>query len=246
MFSKKKLRTILEDPTSTGFLITNDILAFVTILSVIAIVLETVPTLSHLTPWFDTVEYITVALFTLEYCARIYASPRKRDYVFGFFGIIDLLAIVPTYLTLANFTFLKTARVLRILRFLRMIRIAKITKMRTASDTEDNVSLYWLNIGIYFLALTCAVLLLGGLMYIIEEGNSAFASIPLGMLWATKVVLGGLGGTSLAQVPVTALGETVAIFARFCGLLLLGLLIHVTGNVLRISLLGKNQKNREF
>ena len=116
----------------------NDILAAFTILSVISIVLETVPAFVHLKPLFDTVEYTTVAVFTLEYFARMYAAPRKRDYIFGFFGIIDLLAIAPTYLTLANFTFLKTARVLRILRFLRAIRLAKIAELRTFSEVENN------------------------------------------------------------------------------------------------------------
>jgi len=242
VFLKKKLRVILEDPASRGFLMVNDILAAFTILSVISIVLETVPAFVHLKPLFDTVEYTTVAVFTLEYFARMYAAPRKRDYIFGFFGIIDLLAIAPTYLTLANFTFLKTARVLRILRFLRAIRLAKIAELRTFSEVENNASLYWLNIGIYFLALMCVVLFLGGLMYVVEEGNADFSSIPLGMLWATKVVLGGLGGSTIAQVPATALGEGVAIFTRFCGLLLLGLLIHVVGNVIRLGLLGKTRK----
>lgn len=241
---KEKIRSSLENTHDNHFLVANDLLAFFTILSVIGIVLETVP---DLRPWkfvFNFIEYATVIVFTVEYIARVYAARKKTKYVFSFFGIIDILSILPTYFGLANLTFLKTARIVRILRFLRMVRLAKVSRSSSLRDPEDSSSLYKLNIGIYFLTLVGIVLFLGSLIYIVEEGNQAFSSIPMGMVWASKVVLGGLGGVTSIQIPVTAMGEALTLLARFCGLLLFGLLINVVGNVTRTFLLGNSSGER--
>lgn len=231
------LHKIFYDPNSPGFVLVNDFLAGLTLLSVVSIILETVPALSNYTPLFNGIEYVTVFFFTLEYLARIIAKRRDAGaYAFSFFGIVDLLAIVPTYIGFTNLTFLKTARVLRILRLLRMVRLAKVARSMAHKrrDLEDFHSVYRLNIGIYFFTLLSAVVLFGTFIYIAEGNREVFTSIPLGMIWAMKPLMGGVAQTE----PITIAGEMVAILARFTGLILFGLLLAIMGNMVKRWLFG--------
>jgi len=230
----------LYKPQTKSFAFVNDFLAVVTLISVFSLILETVPRFENFIPVFNAIEYGAVFFFTLEYLTRVLLNKRQMSsYVFSFFGIIDLLAIVPTYLGFSNLTFLKTARILRILRLLRMIRLAKIARFETQkrNDLEDYGAIYRLNIGIYFFSLFCAVTLFGTLIYIVEGHNPTFSTIPSAMLWAIKPLLGGIA----QQMPATALGEIVAILARFTGLILFGLLIAIIGNSVRRLMFGSHE-----
>ncbi|MBX2866519.1 ion transporter [Candidatus Kaiserbacteria bacterium] len=234
------IRRALYEPGTRPFVIVNDILALLTLVSVFSLILETVPRLAAYAPYFTAIEYIAVFFFTLEYLARI-AVNRKQvsSYVFSFFGIIDLLAIIPTYLGFSNLTFLKTTRILRILRLLRMIRLAKIARFGSEKrrDLEEYGDIYRLNVGIYFFALFSSIILFGTLIYIVEGTNPTFSSIPSAMLWALKPLLGGV-----AQIePVTVLGQIVAVLARFTGLILFGLLIAVIGNSVKRLMFGSKK-----
>lgn len=236
----QSLYKIFYDPTSPGFAPVNDFLAGLTLLSVVSIILETVTVLSEYELIFNTIEYVTVFFFTLEYIARIIAKKRNAgSYAFSFFGIIDLLAILPTYLGFTNLTFLKTARVLRILRLLRMVRLAKVTRTLSHKrhDLEDFQSLYRWNIGIYLFALLSTVVFFGTLIYIVEGNKETFTNIPLGMLWSMKLLLGGVAQAK----PATVAGELIAIMARFSGLVLLGLLLAITGNIVKRWLFGTDK-----
>jgi len=172
--------------------------------------------------------------FGLEYIGRLHASTPKRKYALSFFGMIDLISILPTLLGLGNFTFLKSARALRIIRMLRMFRLAKIA--RTNTIAEEHMSVLSINILIYFSTLLFALLVTGTLMYLVEGGQSAFVSIPAGMWWSLKVFMAGIPVVE----PVTAIGEFLFVLIRFVGLLLLGLLIGVVGNVFRVLVMGKS------
>lgn len=232
-----RLHALFYEPESRGFVVVNDFLALLTLVSVFSLILETVPRFAAYAPVFTVIEYVTVFFFSLEYLARIIAERRDAGaYLFSFFGVIDLLAIVPTYLGIANLTFLKTARVLRILRLLRMVRLAKIARSmkRRKKDLENYYTIYRLNISIYFFSLLSAVIVLGTLIYIAEGTNPAYGSIPLGMLWAIKPLMGGVAQSE----PVTVAGEFIAILARFVGLILFGLLIAIIGNVVKRLLFG--------
>jgi len=232
-----EIRDSFYNPQSKNFVRVNNFLAFLTIVSVFFIVLETVTSLSLYKGFFRIVEYITVFFFTLEYLGRLLTAPNKIKYATGFFGIIDLVAIIPTFFHLANLSFLKAARTIRILRFLRMIRLVKMVRVKNG-DNEMRRDVNKLTVQIYFLTLFSAVLFFGSLIYFVEGSNPAFANIPLGMLWATKLTLGGIGQT----VPATILGEMVSIGARFTGLLLFGLLIHIVGKFFEKILLGVNSE----
>lgn len=230
-------RAVFYNANSPWFKVVNDVLAAVTIIAVLSIVLETVPSFAPYIHFFRIVEYIAVIIFTLEYIGRVIANKGHiKKYVFGYFGIIDLLSIVPTYLALTNVLFFKSVRVVRILRLLRMIRIAKLARSTEHApiDPEEHAHIYKLSVRIYFLALIASVTIFGTLMYVVEGSRPEFASIPLSMLWAAKVSLGGVA----QHMPTTSLGDLVTIAARFSGLALFGLMVSIIGGSLRWILFG--------
>jgi voltage-gated potassium channel len=233
---KAKLRDVFYNSESKSFLIINDGLALLTLISTFAIILETVSGLASYKSLLDGIEYVAVFFFTLEYLGRIIASNRKARYIFSFFGIIDLISIVPTYFGLANLTFLKTTRVLRLLRFLRMIRLTKVARAESQhiKDFEEHSKLYKLNIQIYFFALFSAIILSAALLYALEGHQAHTANIPMAMLWTARIIMSGV-----VQVEVSTLaGELVIILTRFTGLILFGLLIHVVGSAAKRLLFG--------
>ena len=104
-----------------------DIVLIVAIsLSILISFVETVPSLARTFKLvLEILEFLLTFFFTVEYIARVYCSPRKRDYVLSFFGIIDLLAILPPYLSY----FLPNARYWMLLRSFRFIRIFRSSRM---------------------------------------------------------------------------------------------------------------------
>jgi len=219
--------------TKKSHVLVNDFLALLTIISIVSLVLETVPSLEAYFPVFIFIEWFAVIVFSGEYLYRLRMSNPAWRYSVSFFGIVDLVSILPTILGLGNFTFLKSARALRIIRMLRMLRLAKVTRSKVVS--EESMGVMSLSILIYFATLVFALLITGTAMYLVEGSQSAFSSIPAGMWWSLKVFLSGI---SVAE-PVTAVGEFFFVITRFIGLLLLGLLIGVVGNLFRTLVMGK-------
>lgn len=232
----RELKKYFTDPKSAHYFLVSDILAFFTVLSILAIVLETVPGLEKYKGIFLIIEWVSVAVFTFEYVIRVMASRPWHAYSFSFFGVIDLVAILPTFLGVGNLTFLKSARVLRILRFLRMVRLAKLSRV-SPKEIEESYGVFVLNIGIYFSLLLTALLLFGTALFVVEETAESFISIPASMWWSFKVFIGSIP----VDAPLSALGGVLYVLARFCGLILLGILIGVVGNIFRATLLGERK-----
>ena len=244
-------RGTFNDINSQYFVVVNDFFAVLTIISILTIVLETVEGLFGYRHIFLLIEYITVFFFTLEYIGRVIAAKRPWKYVFSFFGIIDLIAIVPTFLGIANFTFLKSVRLLRLLRFLRMVRLAKLLRIQKKhEDIEKNGhdQLFGLTMQIYLVTLFCMILMSGTLIWFAEGDREVYANIPLSMIWSSKVLLGGVP----QAMPQTIWGEIITIMTRFVGLILFSLLISIVGGSVTRLLLGteelrkrkKGKKNR--
>jgi voltage-gated potassium channel len=231
-------RKAFYDSNSNLFVLVHDFLSVAIILSIIAIILESVSQLSQFNHIFLSVEYIAVALFSLEYIGRIIGSQKKLSYIFSFFGLIDLISILPTLLQLTNLTPLKSLRALRILRFLRMVRLAKVVRFEHLErhSKDDRAAIIKLNLQIYFWTLVFTVTILGTLMYIFEEGNPRFESIPLSMLWTLENLFdGSISGVT----PQSYAGIATFIAARFISYILLGFLIHIIGTLISHVLLGK-------
>lgn len=233
-------RALLRTDTAT-FRIVNDGLALVTIVSIVALVLETVDSLQGFQFWFGVVEWVAVFIFIIEYVARITVTRPAWRYVVSFYGLIDLVAIIPSVLGLGNATYLKSARALRIIRLLRIARLVKVGRqLQTREGITASTNMVGLQIGIYGATLLCALLFTGALMYVLEPSAGTFASIPAAMWWSLQVFLGGFS----VAVPTTVAGEVGYVVTRFVGLLLLGLLIGMVGNIFR-SLLFPDQKWQE-
>ena len=212
-------------------------LAIATIIAVLLVAVETVPSLAPYLPYFTFAEYVLVVIFSLEYLIRIYQAPSKLKYIFSFFGLIDLIAILPSMLGFANLTFLKAGRAVRIIRLLRILRLAKLSKSSKKSPAPESVYLY--NIEIYVAALTIATLILGSLFYIFENHQAAGASIPAGMYWSLKAILGGI----VYAQPETTGGSITLVLTRLTSLVLLGLLINLAGTIMRKVLIGSEKDN---
>lgn len=227
--STPRSKKTFEEMTPGG---TEHVLALTTLVAVATVALETVPALSPYSDLFYGLEIAVVTIFSLEYVTRLYYSQNRLRYVFSFFGIIDLLAILPSFLGLTNLTFLKAARALRIIRLLRMLRLAKFAQIKRRKNAAQ--SLYKINLEIYSATLLVATLLLGALFYVFETDQVAAQDIPSGMWWALRAILGGI---SYPQ-PETLGGMVTLILARFTSMLLLGMLLGLIGTMLRKVLIG--------
>lgn len=241
MVKIKSVYSALYNPSSKYFLAVNDILAALTLISIAGVVLSTVDSLSAYQPYFTFIEFTTVSIFTLEYFARIYAHGKQwRKYMTSFYGIVDLLAIAPTYLGLSNLTALKSARIFRVLQLFRALRILKVTHLADLGLDEEpaDARLYRITVQIYFFTLFSAALIFGTLIHLFEPEMPAFSNIPLSMLWATKPLMGGVAQTE----PMTVAGNIVVALTRFTGLMLFGLLVNLVGSSLNRFILGKPKR----
>lgn len=200
---------IFEADTRGGKLF--DVALFIAImLSVAATILSSVESIqATVGSWLTAANWLVTVLFTIEYGLRLYCAKKPVRYARSFFGVVDLLAILPTYLSL----FIPGTRFLDVIRILRMLRIFRVMKMVQYVNDGDLL----LNalvasrrkIGIFLFAVLTLVVILGSLMYVIEgaEENSGFTSIPAGIYWAI-VTLTTVGYGDIS--PQTGLGQTLA------------------------------------
>ncbi|WP_222619606.1 MULTISPECIES: ion transporter [Pontibacter] len=208
MTLKQKLYTVVfESETPAGK--TFDILLLILILvSVTTVSLETVTYLRKLyLPYFQRLEWAFTILFTLEYLLRIYSSPKPFKYIFSFFGLVDLISIIPTYLSL----FIVGAQYFLVVRVLRLLRLARIFKL-THFINEGQVLTRALRasftkIAVFIGTVLLLVVIIGSMMYVIEGAASGFTSIPKSIYWAI-VTLTTVGYGDIA--PATPLGQILA------------------------------------
>lgn len=163
---------------------------------------------------FQALEWAFTALFALEYGLRLYSSPKPLRYAFSFFGLIDLLAVLPAFLALA----FEDAQYLMIVRVIRMIRIFRVLKLRQYL-TQANFLLTALRasrrkIIVFLVTVSSLVTVFGTLMYVIEGPANGFTSIPTSIYWAV-VTLTTVGFGDIT--PKTPLGQMVATLVMITG-----------------------------
>lgn len=145
--------------------------------------LETVDTLSEqYATVFNWCEIVVTAIFTLEYLGHLLTTRRKLSYVFSFWGLIDLVSIVPTFFQVANVTALKSARMLRVLRVLRVMRVLKLAREAVAkmeTDVMEGVrrSPLKINLVIYCLAMFSVIIISSTLEFYAEYRHGEVATV---------------------------------------------------------------------
>jgi voltage-gated potassium channel len=191
------------------------ILFWLIVMSVITVILESVRGIREAgSTFFSDSEWGFTIIFTVEYLLRIYSHPKPSKYIFSFFGIVDLLAILPTYLGLFfdQSTFLLTFRALRLLRMFRIFKLGRYLKEASMLVVALRASRY--KIIVFFGAVLTLVLILGTLLYMIEGEKNGFTSIPQSIYWAI-VTITTVGYGDIA--PATVLGKILASIAMLMG-----------------------------
>ena len=191
------------------------ILLIVIVYSVVVVMLESVPRYDEkYHEFFNISEWVVTILFTLEYILRIVCIKRPRNYVFSFFGLVDLLSTIPKYLSFffvgsQYFTAFRALRLLRIFRILKLVRYtgASNNLVRALNASKRKISIF-----IFFVLVVS--LILGTVMYLIEGPEHGFNSIPHSVYW-TIVTLTTVGYGDIS--PQTGLGQFLATFIMIIG-----------------------------
>jgi len=181
------MRAMFTVPHSKAFHRWVQAVNFWIFVSCLSLALETVE------PWattyahaFQVIELSAVAFFTVDYLANVYFAANRLRYIFSFWGLVDLISILPSYLMLLNLSALKGGKALRVVRVVRVLRVLKMVKMAAQSlalgDAANRNSIAT-NLRIYFIALFSVVMISSSLMYYtegvlysaehIEEGQAA-------------------------------------------------------------------------
>ncbi len=163
---------------------------------------------------FILAEWCFTALFTIEYLLRIATVEKPLKYATSFFGIVDLLAIIPTYAGLL-FPSGKYLIVIRVLRVLRVFRVLKIVQYIGEADMlVKALAASRRKITVFIFSVLAVVIIIGSIMYIVEGQQSGFTSIPKSIYWAI-VTMTTVGYGDIA--PVTVLGQTLASIIMIMG-----------------------------
>lgn len=208
--------------------------------SVIVVMLDSVRSLNQqYTEIFRALEWFFTIAFTIEYCLRLYCSPNRLKYATSFFGSIDLLSTLPTYVAI----FLSGAQymmIVRILRLLRLFRILKLGRFLAEADTMVvALKASGPKISVFLFSVLSAVSIVGAIMYLIEPDESGFTSIPISIYWAI-VTLTTVGYGDIA--PQTILGQILA-----CTVMILGYgIIAVPTGIVSVEMHRANKKRVSF
>lgn len=177
------LRKIINESNSTKARAFDIFIQIMILISIITFSLETVPGLSEsYSSTFHILEIISVSIFTAEYILRVVIAQNKTKFIFSFFGIVDLLAILPFYLTIGI-----DLRTIRILRFLRIFRIFEMTKYHAATERITTALRLAREELILFLLMSGTLIYVSavGIYYFENEAQpESFSSIFHSLWWA--------------------------------------------------------------
>jgi voltage-gated potassium channel len=205
---------IFEADTAAGKLF--DIILIISIIcSVIAVMLDSIRAI-HLSygEILYVIEWIFTLVFTIEYILRFISVGQPMRYAASFFGIIDLLAILPTYLSLI-FPGSQYLLVIRLLRVLRIFRVLKLVKyLREAMILGQALRASRRKITVFLFTVLTLVVIFGSLIYLIEGDKGGFSSIPTSIYWAI-VTLTTVGYGDIS--PQTGVGQALAAMIMILG-----------------------------
>jgi len=212
---QKKLYTIIFGTITPAGKVFDLCLILAILISVTTVVLDSVtalPVLYH--RLFFVLEWVFTFIFTTEYLTRIYCSPHRLRYVKSFWGIVDLIAVLPSYLALflVGSNYLAVIRLVRVLRIFRILELFQYTtEMRTLTHSLAYSRKKML---IFCVAILVLMVIFGALMYSVEGAESGFTSIPKSIYWAI-VTLTTVGYGDIS--PQTPLGQVLSSIIMLIG-----------------------------
>ncbi len=212
---RKKLHEIIFEHHTYWGRKFDVLLLWAILLSIIAVMLESVEDIRlEYGEELRIVEWVFTIAFTLEYIARILSVKKPKYYITSFYGIIDLLAFLPTYLSifLAGGQYLMVIRTIRLLRVFRILKLARFLGESRLLKNALKASRY--KITVFFGAVLILVIVMGTLMYLVEGPENGFNSIPLSVYWAI-VTLTTVGYGDIA--PQTVSGKALASIIMLLG-----------------------------
>ena len=187
------------------------------VFSIVIILIESVP------EWrliygveLHVLEWIFTILFSVEYILRVIVAPHPWKYIKSFWGIIDLISILPTFLSLlpfiSGYQSIRVVRAMRLLRIFRILRLSRFTSESQALAHSLKASYYKIMVFLFFVVMM--IIMAGTLMYVIEGGEHGFDSIPASIYWAiVTVTTVGFGDIT----PYTDIGKFLASIMMILG-----------------------------
>ncbi|MBE0667918.1 MAG: ion transporter [Bacteroidales bacterium] len=214
-FNKKKVYEIIfEADTREGKAFDVTIIVLI-LISILLVLVDSIAALheKHKVVLY-TAEWVITGIFLIEYILRIYVLDKPFRYIFSFFGIIDLLAILPNFIGLI-FAGSQSLMVIRAVRLIRIFRIFKLSRYTSAGRTLAR-ALYKSRekIFMFISVILTLVVIFGTIMYLIEGEANGFTSIPVSIYWAI-VTLTTVGYGDIS--PVTGMGQFIASIVMIMG-----------------------------
>lgn len=211
---------IFEADTKLGKLFDVTLLILI-IISIILVMLESIDDLNQIYgDWFNVAEWVITIYFTIEYILRLVCVYKPSKYALSFFGVIDLLSILPSYLEiifgLAGSQYFAAVRAMRLIRVFRIFKLAKFLDESKSLVTALKASQAKITVFLTFILMMAIVI--GSIMYFVEGGpnnqGSGFTSIPRSIYWSI-VTLTTVGYGDIA--PTTAIGQFLAAVVMIMG-----------------------------
>lgn len=165
--------------------------------------------------YFLAAEVAITAIFTVEYVLRLICAPKRWAYAKSFFGIVDLLSVLPTYIamfTAADAHYLMIVRILRLMRIFRILKLARF--LHEADALKRALQLSMPKITVFAAAIVAIVVIVGALMYVVEGEEHGFSNIPISIYWAI-VTLTTVGYGDMS--PKTPLGQFLSCIVMMLG-----------------------------
>ena len=212
---RQRINIIIHGVNTPAGRLFDIILLFIILLSVVLVMLESVETLDIVYHRFFIIsEWVITIFFSIEYILRIISTRKPLKYIFSFYGIIDLISILPMYLSffIPSSKILTVVRALRLLRLFRILNLVQFSGQASQLKLAINASKTKIIVFIYFVFIIS--ILLGAVMYVVESPESGFTSIPTSIYWCI-VTLTTVGYGDIA--PITPLGKVIASFIMILG-----------------------------
>lgn len=201
-----------ETPAGKRF---DVVLLWLILLSVLVVMLESVSELKdQFGNWFLYAEFVFTFLFSVEYILRLWTARKPWGYVFSFYGIVDFLSVLPTYLAI----FVVSSQYLMVIRIFRLMRVFRVLKLARFMNEADAL---WISlkssrakISVFLFAVFNVAVIMGTIMYIVEGGENGFTSIPRSIYWAiVTMTTVGFGDIH----PHTDLGQFFSVILMILG-----------------------------